>query len=595
LTKITEALREKFPEVLMKVGLDGRGILTLDGECESWERVVSAGHFAAKLDGVKNVVNRMTAKGLEIGKRDYTPHKKRGEEIGVIGSVDVLIVGAGISGCGIARELSKYKLNVLVAEAGDDVAVGATKANNGNIHPGHAVAPNTLKAKLNVKGNRMYTRWANELGFDLERCGSMGVVTDERLVPALKKAFETALVNGVDGVEIIDEERAYALEPALKVKGINVAAALYLPTMGLVEPYQVAVALAENAARNGARFYFNCIVADILRENGKVIGAVTSKGIIKAEYIINCAGVYADEISEMAGDACYTIHPRKGVIAILDKNRCPEYNGIVEVYSLENISSKKSGENTKGGGMCKTPEGNILMGPSADEIPYKDDLSTTPDGLAYAMGKGGEYGISYGDVIRFFSGNRPSEYTEDFVIGMSEVTDGFINVGGIQSPGLAAAPAIAETVVEIVKNAVVKAGGELEVKHDYDPFEKKKREFRKLSREEQDELIKSDQSYGRIVCRCESITEGEILRALQSPVSPASIDAVKRRTRAGMGRCQGGFCQPRVIELLSRQTGKDPTDINLRGDGTNILTEFNRPHAKTEKRDDTGLESGVNK
>ncbi|MDR2046564.1 MAG: NAD(P)/FAD-dependent oxidoreductase [Clostridiales bacterium] len=570
------ALNEKFPGVSIEAELDGRGILTLNGECAEWVRVVEIGHFAAKLDGVKNVVNRLGVKGVRLPKRDYAPLADRGREIGVTEETDVLIIGAGISGCGIARELSKYKLDILVAEAGEDVATDATKANNGNIHPGHAVKPGTLKAELNIKGNRMYTRWAEELGFKLQRCGSMGAVTDESLVPALEKAYAVAKLNGVDGAEIIGRERAYELEPTLKARGVEVVAALWLPTMGLVEPYKVAVALAENAAQNGARFLFNRTVADILKENGRVKGAVTDKGIIKAEYVINCAGVYADEISEMAGDACYTIHPRKGVIAILDKNRRPEFNGLVDVYTPENVRSRKTDENTKGGAMSRTPEGNILMGPSASEIPDKDDRAATPDGLEYSMSKGAEYGISYADIIRFFSGNRPADYKEDFVIGMSEITDGFINVGAIQSPGLTSAPAIAEKVGEILAQAAKKNGRPLALDPDYNPIRKRESEFRTLSREERDALIKRDKRYGRIVCRCESVTEGEIADALRSPLPPTSIDAVKRRTRAGMGRCQGGFCQPRIVEIMAGELGKKRTEINLRGEGTNVLIESNR-------------------
>ncbi|MDR1940324.1 MAG: NAD(P)/FAD-dependent oxidoreductase [Clostridiales bacterium] len=596
--EFVRALREKFPTDLIDGKIDERGILTVYGEGESWERVVDIGHVAAKLDGVKNVVNKMSVRGLEIPRKDYAPYAARGKKIGVIDSADVLIVGAGISGCAIARELSKYKLNIIVAEAGEDIAVGATKANNGNIHPGNAVEPNTLKAELNVRGNRMYTRWAEELGFELERCGYMAAVTDETLMSGLEKALYVARLNKVDGAEIIGAERAYEIEPALKAKGINVAAALWLPTMGLVEPYKVAAALAENAVKNRARFLFDCTVAGILRDGGRVKGAVTGRGIIEAEYIINCAGVHADEISEMAGDACFTIHARKGVIAILDKNRKPEFNAIVEVYGLGGGGAKDKNAHSKGGGMCRTPEGNILMGPSAEEVIDKDDLSATPYGLAYAMGRGGEYGISYGDVIRFFCGNRPAEYTEDFVIGMSDVTDGFINVGGIQSPGLAAAPAIAEMVEGILKDAAKKDGRPLEANPDFDPIRKKPREFRNLSAEQRDALIKEDSRYGRIICRCESITEGEIADALCSPLPPMSIDAVKRRTRAGMGRCQGGFCQPRIIEMLAKRFGEDFTSVNFRGGGTNVLIQNNRaaqaaPDADAPSENNTKAVRGV--
>jgi len=578
LENYTQILNEKFPGLRLNCEINQRGILTVSGECGNWEQLVDIGHAAAKLGGVKNVVSEMTVKGLVIPVKDYSAFKHNGQAIGTVEYVDVLIIGAGISGCAVARELSKYRLNILVTDMADDIATGATKANNGNIHPGHAVAPGTLKATLNFKGNRMYTQWAEDLGFDLRRCGAMGAVTDEQLIPMLQKAYDIAKLNGVDGVELVDAKRAYELEPGLaRNNHKDIVGALWLPSLGLVEPYKVATALAENAAENGVRFLFNCTVADILHEDGAVRGAVTNKGIIHATYVINCAGVYADEISAMAGDKCYTIHPRKGVIAILDKRRTPIYNSLTEVFTLESVkemSAKKNAE-SKGGGMCYTPEGNILMGPSAIEIPNKEDLSTTPEDLDYAMGRGSH--ISYSDVIRFFAGVRAADFTEDFIIEMSPITDGFINVGGIQSPGLAAAPAIAEMVEGILVKSAGKRGAPPAPNPNYNPVRKREIEFRHLSREAQDELIRQNPSYGRIICRCESITEGEILEALRSPLRPASIDAIKRRTRAGMGRCQGGFCQSRVLEILARELGREWAEINLTGEGSNVLTTDNRP------------------
>lgn len=545
---IEQEVKKAFPGIPVSLSVDARKIVTVTGECDTWDQVVDIGHLIAKQEGVRNVVNELSVKGMAVPKKDYTACREQGEAIGVIDDVDVLIIGAGISGCGIARELSKYQLSILVAEMSDDVATGATKANNGNIHPGHAAKPGTLKARLNVKGNRMYTRWAEELGFELQRCGSMGVITEEALRPALKAAYDVAVLNGVDGVELVDGARALEIEPRLADAGVtNPLEAIWLPSMGLVEPYEVAVALAENAADNGVRFLFNCTVADILTENGEVKGVVSSRGIIRARYVINCAGVYADEMSAMAGDKSYTIHPRKGTIAILDKNKTPEFDVITEITTLERIHREKNAE-SKGGGMCRTPEWNILLGPSATETPDKEDNATTEADLRYAMGINQNERAGYGDIIRIFAGTRPADYKEDFVIEMSDVTHGFINVGAIQSPGLASAPAIAELVENILLEDMAACKSPAQKNQSYNPIHKKRRNFRHLSREEQDTLIGQDPRYGRIICRCESITEGEILDAIHSPVIPQSIDAIKRRTRAGMGRCQGGFCQPRVLE-----------------------------------------------
>lgn len=577
--EIEAILWEDFPNIQFVLSIDDRNILTIRGECESWNQVVDIGHLAAKQPGIKNVVNELSVRGIQIPKKDYTPYLESGKNIGVVDDVDVLIIGAGISGCGIARELSKYKLNILAIDMGEDVATGATKANNGDIHPGHKAKPGTLKAKLNVRGNELYTKWAQELGFELQRCGSIIGLIDEAHRKDLEHLLNISNLNKVPGVEIIDGERAMELEPNFAKHGLKLIAGLTLPTYGIVEPYQVAVALAENAVYNGVRFWFNCTVAGILNQGGKVTGAITSKGIVHAKYIINCAGVYADEISAMAGDKSYTIHSRKGTIAILDKSTNLEFQSLWGVAGNSKVKNKNA--ESKGGGMQQTIEGNVLLGPSATDVPDKEDHASTPEGLAYAIGGlDKSIQVSYGDIIRFFTGSRPADYKEDFIIEMSEVTDGFVNVGGIQSPGLASAPGIAEMVEGIMKEAAQKRGEPLEMNTSYNPILERKVEFRRMSREEQAELIKNDPRYGRIICRCESITEGEILDAIHSPIVPTSIDAIKRRTRAGMGRCQGGFCQIRVLEILARELGKDWLEVNLRNEGTNVLVADNRSGAR---------------
>lgn len=556
------------------VDLDERQVAFLEGEVADWDTVVKIGHAVAKVEGVHNVVNKLKAQGVDIPQKDYEPIVARGRAQGVVDEAQVIIVGAGVSGCGIARELAKYDLDILVLEMNEDVATGATKANNGNIHPGHAVKPGTLKAKLNVEGNRMYTQWAEDLGFELQRCGSMGVICEEELLPALKQALAVAQINGVDGAEIIDGAGVLAIEPNV-ADYVDPVAGLWLPSMGLVEPYEVTVALAENAAENGVRFRFNTSVGDVLVEDGKVAGVVTNQGIIKGQYVINCAGVYADEISAMAGDESYTIHPRKGTIAILDKNKKPDFEPMIEIVTLARLNREKN-EESKGGGTCRTPEYNILLGPSATEVPDKEDNATSAADLKYAMSLNQQHDSGYGDIIRIFAGVRPADYKEDFVIEMSPVTSGFVNVGAIQSPGLAAAPAIAKLVEEILLSEAESRGTPLAKKASYQPRRERPTVFHKLSRAEQAAMIEKNPAYGRIVCRCETITEGEILDVIHSPVPPASIDGIKRRTRAGMGRCQGGFCQPRVLELLARETGQQWTEIELEYNGSRILFEKTR-------------------
>ena len=583
--KIKELLNEKYPSLDIGVAIDNRNIVTLTGECETWQDVVDIGHMVANPNEVKNVVNELTVKGMTIPHKDYTPFVKQGEEVGEIANVDVLIIGAGISGCGIAREISKFDLDVLVIDMGDDVATAATKANNGDIHPGHACKPGTLKAKLNVIGNRKYTKWSEELGFELQRVGSVMGIEDENDRPMLEYIYKIAAMNGVDGACIVDGETAMKLEPKFAEYGEKPVAALSLPSMGVVEPYKVAVALAENATVNGVKFMFDCTVGNILTENGEVRGAVTSKGIIKAKYIINAAGIYADELSAMAGDKSYTIHNRKGTIAIIDKNIEPKYPSMSGVASsrTEKANTKKD-PNSKGGGMCMTPEHNILLGPSANEVPDKEDNATTKDDLDYAVGRNYYDKLGRGDIIKIFAGARPADYKEDFVIEMSPITHGFVNVGAIQSPGLASAPGVAEYVLEILDKDFKLQNKEMPLKANWNPIREREVEFRHMTREAQAELIAKDPRYGRVICRCEQITEGEILDAIRSPIVPTSVDAIKRRTRAGMGRCQGGFCQPRVLELLAKELGEEWVNVTLNGNGTNILIKDNRPEADKEEK-----------
>ncbi len=569
--ELQKKLREAFPQLTLDLEINERRIVTVRGECGSWDELVDVGHFLAKQKEVKNVVSRMTVRGLAIPEKDYAPLAEKGRKKGVIRKADVVIVGAGVTGCGIARELAKYDLDIVVCEMSDDVCTGASKANNGNIHPGMAVKPGTLKARLNVEGNRLFQKWADELHFALDWCGCLGVVTDEKLMPAVEAVYQVALMNGVYKPEIVSPERALELEPGLAKRNLDIKGGAYFPSFGQVETYEVVLALAENAAQNRTTFLLNTTVADVLHENGTVRGVLTDRGIIEARYVINCAGVYADEISAMAGDACYTIHPRKGTLAVLDKHCRPEFNGVVMIIDGNQIQNKKNAE-SKGGGMGRTNEWQMLLGPSATEVPDKEDNTTTPEDLAYTMAINTNPNAGVADIIRIFCGVRPSDFSEDFVIEMSPVTHGFINVGAIQSPGLASAPAIAKMVEEIL----LKDAGSVPLRASYDPVLPPKTNFRHMSHEEQDALIRKDPRYGRIICRCEQITEGEILDAIHSRIVPTSVDAIKRRTRAGMGRCQGGFCQPKVLEILARELGKDPTEICLKDGDSRILLKENR-------------------
>ncbi len=545
------------------------GIIILSGEVDQWQTVVDIGHFVAKLDHVRNVVNHLTVKGLEIPRVNYGESKKKGLAIGEIGSYDVVIIGAGISGCGIARELSKYQLKTLVVEKEADLAEGATKANNGDIHPGHKAKPGTLKAKLNVKGNAMYGKWARELDFDLKRVGTISVGYTQADMEAIRKIYHDAIANQVPGIKMLTGEEIKQLEPNVIASPIG---GLIAPTMAIVEPYLVALALAENAIDNGTEFLLDTEVADVLVQDGAVQGLVTSKGIIRTTYIINAAGLYTDDISKMAGDEFYTIHPRRGTILILDKKLKGLFHATISTVPSAN------NQESKGGGAQPTVEGNILLGPSAVEVPNKQDKSVDPSDIDYALARGLSVcdKIYKKDIISIFSGLRAADYKEDFIVEKSRKVDGFIHVAGIQSPGLASAPAIAEMVEDILKEDLALKGKSLAPKEDFNPIHKRRPEFRKMSVSDQEALIKKEPRYGHIICRCEQITEGEIIDALNSSIPPTTVDGVKRRSRAGMGRCQSGFCQGKVLELIANHQNIPWIDVTLKGKGTYILEKDNR-------------------
>ena len=361
-------------------------------------------------------------------------------------------------------------------------------------------------------------------------------------------------------------EEVHELEP--NIKGTPVGG-LWMRTMGIVEPFQVCYALSENAIDNGVEFKMNTRVLDIEVNNKEVTKVITNDAIINCKTVINCAGVFADDIAEMVDDKFYTIHPRRGAIAILDKNR----KGFISRPS-GSITGKRSSSNSKGGGASITPEGNLLWGPTAVEISDKEDKAVYASDLDYilSLGRGVTEEVKANEIITIFSGLRAADYKEDFIIEASKKVKGFIHVSGIQSPGLASAPAIAEMVEKIY----LKHNRGTKLKSDYTSIRINTPKFRDYNHEEQDQLIKQNPKYGRIVCRCESITEGEIIDACHAAIPATSIDAVKRRSRAGMGRCQGGFCGPKVLEIISRELNIPMTEVTLKGGDSKILIKDSR-------------------
>ncbi|MGI6082456.1 MAG: NAD(P)/FAD-dependent oxidoreductase [Limnochordia bacterium] len=448
---------------------------------------------------------------------------------------DVAVVGGGIVGCALARELARYRLRIIVLERGSDVAAGTSKANSGIIHAGHHSSSGTLKGELEWVGNQMWDQLHADLGFGFRRAGELTVARTSDEIATLEALKKQGEAKGVPDLEIWGQERVRKEEPNLSPE---IVAALYAPTSGVVNPYEACMRMAYHARLNGVEFSMETLVTGIQSEEEALV-VETSKGSLRTRFVINAAGVHADDVAALAGVGDFTLRIRKGEEYLLDKRLM----GIVKRTIFPCPS-----EFTKGILVIPTVEGTIMVGPTSHFVSDKEDLTTTPMGFeeVFRAARALVPAISERDCIAQFAGLRAVAPSEDFIIGTTALR-GFINVAGIQSPGLTAAPAIALRVVDIL----VDEGLELVPKDDYVSKPPPRIRFAELSRDEQRRLIEKDPSFGRIVCRCEHVTEGEILEAIRS--GARTLDGLKFRTRAGMGRCQGGFCTARCMELLARE------------------------------------------
>ena len=469
---------------------------------------------------------------------------------------DIIIIGGGVIGCAIARELSRYKADILLLEKGNDVAVGTSKANSGIVHGGHDAKPHSMKAYYNVKGNAMFDELSKELDVPFRRNGSMVLCFEEDLVCGLQELYDRGITNGVPDMYILrGNEAIRELEPHISEKA---CAALVIPTGGIVSPYEMTVAYAENAAVNGVEFRFLSQVESVKRTDNGFEVACADGFVEEAKVVINCAGVYSDVISNMVCGTDYHIIPRKGDYVLMDKT-C----GYLADHTLFQQPTKM------GKGVLVTPtcHGNILVGPTATDVLDKDDVNTTAEELNDAFTKAclTTPTLNRRNIITQFSGLRAHLDSDDFVIGESNVPN-FFHLVGIESPGLTCAPAIG---VEIAEQVAAKLG--LAHKLHFEAKRKGIPHFATMSNTEREKLIEQNPLFGKIVCRCEVVTEGEIVSAIRRPVGAKDLDGVKRRTRAGMGRCQAGFCTARVMEILSRELGLPMEEITKGGASSNIV------------------------
>ena len=449
---------------------------------------------------------------------------------------DVVIIGAGVVGTMTARTLTSYGLNVCVVEKANDVAMGATKANSAIVHAGFDAKEGSLKAKLNVRGSEMMADVARELGVKYINNGSLVIGFNDEDKKTIEELYARGVKNGVKRLSVITGNEARTIEPSLSEK---VCCALYAPTGAIICPYELTIAAMGNAMDNGASLKLESEVISIKKEND-LFNVETTKEIIKARIVINAAGVHSDTIAKMIGDDSFSIVPRRGEYILLDREE-----GDLVQHTIFRTPSKMG----KGILVSPTVDHNLLLGPTSVDIDDKEDTRTFKNGLDLVIKEAKENvnGVKINKTITSFCGLRATGSTGDFIINMP--LKGFVNVAGIESPGLSSAPAIAEYVAELIKEA----GFELKKSDSFNPIRKNMHYFKEASIEEKNEIIKKDNAFGKIVCRCESITEGEILEAIRTNPRPNDLDGVKRRTRAQMGRCQGGFCMPYIIELLARE------------------------------------------
>ncbi|MGC9307540.1 MAG: FAD-dependent oxidoreductase [Thermoplasmatota archaeon] len=562
--KAERAVHRVQPDIEISVE---HGIVQLDGRVSSHEKYLEAGRAAGRITGIRGVVNDL----VYPGKPDMRELEGNTE---TIATADVVIIGGGVTGCIIARELSRYDLDVILVEKEPDVACGTTKANNAMVHTGIGEKMGTLKQQLCVEGHRLYPRLCQELDVPYRQCGMWIVLTSEsftdlpipdwlttpigkHLVPwiLLRRAKKLGLY-----MEQVSIDEVKQREPNITD---DVTAAVFSPTYGVTCPYRLTIALAENAVENGVDIRLDTAVTDIEATDGRVTAVVTTKGRIETSWIINAAGLHADRIAAMAGAREYTIHPKRGAIALFDSRLRGYVNHCMSLLRFPRT------EHYKGGGVMVTADGNIQWGPTMTETPHQDDTAVTAEDLETIFEKYRPLLPDFptGDVIAYFSGLRACTFTEDFIIRPADAVDGFIHVAGIQSPGLAAAPAIAARVISILREQ----GLGLPEKPGFNPRRHRPPPFWESSHEERQRRIEQDERYGHVVCRCEHVSEGDIIDALHRPIPVHTIDAVKRRTRAGMGRCQGGFCLPKVARIIARELDLPLEEVHKNGDGSYLF------------------------
>lgn len=551
LNKIKKALKRKgYLQVTIS---EWEKSILLEGTVDNWNDKIQAGYLASH-NGYKGVINDIVVPGIEE------------EKISVPGindnlldnkHFDIAIIGGGVIGCAIARELSRYKLKVAILEKEEDLAKHASSRNDGMIHPAFAAKPGSKKAYYNARGNVAYASLAKNLGIVFKRPGSI-ILFDNPFMHLLGPVFcKRAGKNGDVGYKMLSAKQVKKMEPNVNPvqKG-----GFYLPNAGIVSPYKLTIALAENAVQNGVEIFFNTLVNDFQMVNHEIRFIKTNRGACQAKVVVNAAGIWADKVAGLADDRFFSLHGRKGMDLLLDSNTGKMQNHITALVKLSQLKSK-----TKGGGILPTVEGNLLIGPTAQETPFREDYSTCQEDLLELLEKmKANPTLKAADIITYFSGIRACTYEEDFIVEPSEKIVNLVHAAGIQSPGLASAPAIASDISAMCIS-ILKLKQQVELNRDFNPEGVRSIAPGELNYQQKKDKICQNPAYGRIVCRCETVSEGEVRDVLKARLPVTTLDGIKRRTRAGMGRCHGGFCTPRIMEIMIDETHISAENIMKKG------------------------------
>ncbi len=476
--------------------------------------------------------------------------------------IDVAVIGCGIIGAAAAFELSKYQASVAVLEKENDIAMGETRANSAIIHAGYDPKPGTLMARFNVQGNAMTEQLCKDLDVPFARIGSFVLAFSEEETATVRTLYERGVENGVPGLQILDGDEVRKMDPEVSPE---VVCALYAPSAGIITPWEYALALAETAVRNGVELHLSTKVTGITKIDGGY-RIETTKGPFEARYVINAAGVYSDVIHDMVAPHAFTVLPNKGEYYVLDKSECGRARHVL--FQCPN-------QDGKGVLITPTMDHNLLVGPNASSVSGPEKTGNTAEGMAFVREKAAKTmpSLTYRNAIRNFAGVRANTDKDEFQIAVA--AEHFIDLAGIKSPGLSSAPAIALEAVRLLGTC----GFRPEKKADPVLTRRKKR-FRFMSEEERKQAVRENPLYGRVICRCETVTEGEIVDAIRSPIPPCSVDGIKRRAGSGMGRCQGGFCGPRVVDILARELGISPLSVLQDGAGSYILMSETKKEAQ---------------